>query len=96
MKNDTNASLQALQASGEQLSHDLAAVASNATDLVKDVGTRQYQAVRHGIDATGRSVSDGMASASASTERYVTQHPWVAMAAVGGVCLALGLLLARR
>ena len=96
MKNETNSSLSALQSSGERLTRDLVAVANETSALLKDTAGQQMQGARDAFVDARAAVGEHFDAASYSTQRYVRQNPWVALAVVGGAGLVLGLLLARR
>lgn len=83
--NQTSASLEALHNSGQRLSQDIAAVAGDATTVLKQAG-RDSQAL----------VRDRVGQAAASAQRSVELHPWALAGACGVLGLAIGLLLARR
>jgi ElaB/YqjD/DUF883 family membrane-anchored ribosome-binding protein len=83
--NQTTASLEALHASGQKLSQDIAAVAGDATTVLQQAG-RESQAVQR----------ERVGQAAASAQRQVELHPWALAGACGVLGLALGLLLARR
>jgi ElaB/YqjD/DUF883 family membrane-anchored ribosome-binding protein len=85
-----------LQASRDKLAQDIAAVAAEAAELLKDASERGLGRAQEALDEARSALRDGGSEIAGATRAYVQAHPLqtVGIAAVAG--LVLGLLLARR
>jgi len=57
---------------------------------------QSVKAARHGVETMEAAVLDSARLASRSADSYVRSHPWEAIGIGAGVCLLLGLIIARR
>jgi ElaB/YqjD/DUF883 family membrane-anchored ribosome-binding protein len=95
MKSDIEVGRDALSASREKLSKDIAAAAGNATELLKNLGERKLDSAKEALAEARSAVTDEARHAAGSAESYVRAHPWKAMGVAASAGLLLGLVLAR-
>jgi ElaB/YqjD/DUF883 family membrane-anchored ribosome-binding protein len=95
MENQMNASTKLAEAK-DKFSRDIGGVVDEATDLLKDFGTRKLQAAKHTLAHAQTVVTDGAKHYASTTDGYVRANPWTALGVAAGAGLLMGILLARR
>ncbi len=94
MKNDTHAA--SPLAGRDQLSADIAAVAGEAGELLKEYSDQKLQRARLALGEAQSALSGGATELRTAAGDYVHAHPWRAAGVAAAAGLVLGLLLARR
>jgi ElaB/YqjD/DUF883 family membrane-anchored ribosome-binding protein len=80
----------------DKLSADIAAVAGEAGELLKEYSEEKLLRARHVLTDAQSAVAGRATELRAVAGDYVHAHPWRAVGAAGVAGLVLGLLLARR
>ena len=97
MKSQSGAELLSdLQASRDMLTQDLSAMATDATELLKDVSGRNLQRVHDALAQAKDAIRNGKNDLAAKGGDYAKENPLVVLGAAAGVGLLIGLLLARK
>ncbi len=96
MKTDSNSDSKALLAGRDKLARDIATVAGDAGEMLKEFSDRKLQRARRALTQAQSAISGGASEFGAAAGDYVQVHPWRAMGAAGAAGLVIGLLLARR
>ena len=93
-----------------QLAQDLKAVVNDAEELLRctahDAGQsysdararleKSLKTARHELDSMEHALLDRARHVSRATDDYVHRHPWESIGIGAGVCLLVGILIARR
>ena len=84
------------QAARQETTHDLAAAAGKAGDLLQDLGSHTLESARETLDRTRTAVRGQARKSGAVLGGYVNAYPlpFIAVAAVAGV--VAGVFLGRR
>jgi ElaB/YqjD/DUF883 family membrane-anchored ribosome-binding protein len=85
-----------LQASRDQIAHDLSAMASDAAELLKDVSGRNLQRAQNALAHAQDAIRNGKNDLAAKGGDYVKANPLAVLGAAAGMGLLIGLLLARK
>lgn len=85
-----------LAASRDKLARDIAAIASEASDLLKDAGGRNLQRAQDALHVAQAAIRSGTGDVAEAAVEYVHAHPLKSIGAAAAVGLIAGLLLARR
>jgi ElaB/YqjD/DUF883 family membrane-anchored ribosome-binding protein len=85
-----------LQASGDNLAQDIAAVVTEAADLIHGASKRGIGRAQDALSEARSAVRDGSQRVTGRTRAYVQEHPLQTLGLAAGAGLAIGLLLARR
>jgi ElaB/YqjD/DUF883 family membrane-anchored ribosome-binding protein len=95
---NTNAStpMHTPTASRQKLVDDIANVASEAGELLKEFSDTKLQRTRQAMTQAQSAISASAGEMGNTAGNYVRAHPWRALGAAGAVGLLAGLLLARR
>jgi ElaB/YqjD/DUF883 family membrane-anchored ribosome-binding protein len=96
MKQSHTGDTPSLQASRDKLAQDIAAVAAEAADLLKDATGRGLGRAQDALDEARAVLRDGGSEAAGAARAYVRAHPLKTLGIAAAAGLALGLLLARR
>lgn len=80
----------------DKFSKAIGGAVDEATDLVKDFGTRNLQSARQALAHAQEAVTDGAKQYASATDRYVHANPWTVLGGVAAAGLLVGILLARR
>ena len=91
-----SAGADSLRATKDRISGEIGGMVTEATDLVKNIGTQKLDSARTSIAHAQAIVTDSAKQYASVTDQYVRANPWKALgvAAAGG--LLVGILLARR
>jgi len=88
---------------GGQIAEDLRAIVTDAEALLRSTANtggaemqEHAQATLQDLRARLNALEDTVRSRARDVDGYVRDHPWQAVAAVGGVALLLGLIMGRR
>jgi ElaB/YqjD/DUF883 family membrane-anchored ribosome-binding protein len=82
--------------SRQKLVEDIATVASEASELLKEFSDDKLLRTRRAMTQAQAAISAGADDLGSTAGGYVRAHPWRAIGAVGALGLVVGLLLARR
>jgi ElaB/YqjD/DUF883 family membrane-anchored ribosome-binding protein len=85
-----------LQASRDKLAQDIAAVAAEAADLLKDATGRGLGRAQDALDEARTALRDGGSEVAGAARAYAQAHPLKTLGVAAAAGLVLGLLLARR
>jgi ElaB/YqjD/DUF883 family membrane-anchored ribosome-binding protein len=85
-----------LQAGGQKLAQDIAAVATEAADVLHGAGKRGLGRAQDALAEARSALRDGSRDATGATRAYVQAHPMQTIGVAAAAGLVLGLLLARR
>jgi ElaB/YqjD/DUF883 family membrane-anchored ribosome-binding protein len=88
MENQMNASTKLAEAK-DKFSRDIGGVVDEATDLLKEFGTRKLQAAKHTLAHAQTVVTDGAKHYASTTDGYVRANPWTALGVAAGAGTAL-------
>lgn len=80
----------------EKLARDVAALASEAGELLLDLGNQKLKGAREGLTEARSAVAGRAHELSAVGNEYVHSHPWRAVGIAAFAGLLAGLVLARR
>ena len=96
MNSQLSAGADALRASKDRISGEIGGMVTEATDLVKNIGTQKLDSARTSIAHAQAIVTDSAKQYARVTDQSVRANPGIALgvAAAGG--LLVGMLLARR
>jgi len=96
MNNELNTGTRALEASRDRLAKDIADVAGDASDVLKNFSERKLDSAKGALSQAQAAVTDSAREFSSVANEYVHEHPWKAMGAAAVAGVVLGLLLSRR
>ena len=96
MKNPIAADVAALEAGRDRLAQDIATIAGEAADTLKDAGGAQLRRAQDALTAARVAVRRRSRGAIDATGEYVNDHPWQALGLAALVGALAGLLLMRR
>jgi ElaB/YqjD/DUF883 family membrane-anchored ribosome-binding protein len=85
-----------LQASRDKLAQDIAAVASEAADLLKDLSSRGLGRAQAALDEAREAMRSGSSDVAGVTRAYVQANPLQTLGLAAAAGLVLGLLFTRR
>ena len=94
--NKTPPDTASLQASRDKLAQDIAAVAAEAADMLKEARELGVGRAQDALDEARAALRDGGSQLAGTTRAYVQAHPLQALTAAAVTGLVVGLLLARR
>jgi ElaB/YqjD/DUF883 family membrane-anchored ribosome-binding protein len=95
MKTDLNTQSQAV-ASRDKLAADIAAIAGEAGELLKEFSGDQVQRARRALAEAESAVRGRAGEFGSVAGDYVHAHPWRAIGIASAAGLVLGWLVARR
>jgi ElaB/YqjD/DUF883 family membrane-anchored ribosome-binding protein len=95
MKSDIELGREALGASRDKLSKDIADVAGDATGLLKNISERGLGSAKEALSDARTAVTREGRQAAGYADDLVRAHPWKALGAAAAAGLVLGLLLGR-
>lgn len=95
MKTDMSTANHALS-SRDKLSADIAAVAGEAGDLLKEYSEEKLLRAAEALGQAKSAVTGGATELSGVARDYVHAHPWRAIGMAAAAALVVGLLVARR
>lgn len=96
MHNDSTINPRLTPNSRQKLIEDVAAVASEAGELLKEFSDDKLLRTRQAMTQAQSAISASAGDLGGTASDYVRAHPWRAVGAVGALGLVVGLLLARR
>jgi ElaB/YqjD/DUF883 family membrane-anchored ribosome-binding protein len=85
-----------LEAGRARLAQDIAAIASESADLLKDAGAANLRRAQDALSAARVAIRNRGSNAADVTTGYVNAHPWYAIGIAACAGAVAGLLLARR
>ena len=85
-----------LQASGDKLAQDIAAVATEAADLIHGASKRGIGRAQDALAEARSELRDRSQRLTGSTRTYVQERPLQTLGLAAAAGLVIGLLLARR
>lgn len=86
----------ALEAGRARLAQDIAAIAAEAAELLKDTSGHNLRRAREAVAKASAAIRGGAREAAQTTGEVVQSHPLQALGMAAAVGLLAGLLLARR
>jgi ElaB/YqjD/DUF883 family membrane-anchored ribosome-binding protein len=86
----------ALEAGRVRLAQDIATIAAESADLLKDAGATSLRRAQDALSAARAAIRNGGSDAADVTSDYVKAHPWYAIGIAACAGALAGLLLARR
>jgi ElaB/YqjD/DUF883 family membrane-anchored ribosome-binding protein len=95
MKTDLNTQNQAV-ASRDKLAADIAAIAGEAGELLKEFSGDKVQRARQALTQAESAVRNRASGVGSVAGDYVHAHPWRAIGIASAAALVVGLLVARR
>jgi ElaB/YqjD/DUF883 family membrane-anchored ribosome-binding protein len=99
MESDLMKGSEGLQARRDKMARSIEGTASDAGEMVKDVGNRissKIQGARASLTQAQTAVSDGARQAAELTDEYVRMNPWKSLGIAAAAGLLIGILMARR
>ena len=86
----------ALEASRARLAQDIAAIAAEAAELLKDTSGHNLRRAQEALAKARTAIRNGAKEAAQTTGEVVQSHPLQALGIAAAVGLLAGALLARR
>ena len=96
MENELNVGTEAYQGNKERLSRDIGGMVSQASEVVKDYGTRKLATAKETLSQAQSVVSDTAKQYADVTDEYVRANPWKALGVAAAAGVLVGILLSRR
>jgi ElaB/YqjD/DUF883 family membrane-anchored ribosome-binding protein len=96
MNTDTSLHTHTPASSRQKLVDDIATVASEAGELLKEFSDAKLQRTRQAMTQAQSAISASAGEMGNTAGTYVRAYPWRAVGVAGVVGLVAGLLLARR
>lgn len=94
--NDQATTQAALDASRARLAQDIAAIAAEAAELLKDTSGHNLRRAQEALARARAAIRSGASEAAQTTGEVVQSHPLQALGIAAAVGLLAGVLLARR
>lgn len=94
--NDQATTQAALDASRARLAQDIAAIAAEAAELLKDTSGHNLRRAQEALARARGAIRSGASEAAQTTGEVVQSHPLQALGIAAAVGLLAGVLLARR
>ncbi len=96
MENQLSAGAEAMQANKERLTRDVSGMVNQASDLIKDYGSRKLDTARETFNQAQTAVTETAKQYADVTDEYVRANPWKALGVAAAAGLLIGILLTRR
>jgi ElaB/YqjD/DUF883 family membrane-anchored ribosome-binding protein len=85
-----------LEAGRARLAQDIAAIASEAAELIKDTSGHNLRLAKEALAKARTAIRGGSKDAAEATGEFVHSHPLQAIGVAAAIGLLAGVLLARR
>jgi ElaB/YqjD/DUF883 family membrane-anchored ribosome-binding protein len=96
MKHQITTDLANLDASRARLAQDIATIAGEAADLLKNASGHNLRRAQEALTRAHAAIRSGSSDAAEATGDYVDAHPWQAIGLAAFVGVLAGVLFARR
>lgn len=96
MENELNVGTETYQSNKEKLSRDIGGMVSEASEAIKDYGTRKLATAKETLGQAQSVVSDTAKQYADVTDEYVRANPWKALGVAAAAGVLVGILLSRR